>query len=125
MSEKIYTILLFVQDGGLTLDKRKLNISVAVNREKAKELAKPKDKEKLDKRNLHLVREGCECVIQYSRHHKLHIHSFRLKSSISFFSSFHNRSSVVHAECHFSGKQQQSGEVTRMLNVVCQFDVWF
>ena len=44
---------------GIVLDGRKLNVVIALPREKAVELKQPsKDKEIKDKRNLWLVREG-------------------------------------------------------------------
>ncbi|XP_064629377.1 RNA-binding protein 28-like [Lineus longissimus] len=45
-------------DSGLVLDKRKLFVIPALSREKAEELRQPRKKEKEDRRNLYLVREG-------------------------------------------------------------------
>ncbi|KAJ8314554.1 hypothetical protein KUTeg_006704 [Tegillarca granosa] len=47
-----------LQDGGIKLDGRKLSITVAVNRDTAIKFNEKKDKEKIDRRNLHLAREG-------------------------------------------------------------------
>ena len=47
--------------GGLWLDGRRLAVTVAVDRSRAKELAE-KGKEKRDKRNLYLAREGSTAV---------------------------------------------------------------
>ncbi|KAK3097152.1 hypothetical protein FSP39_006867 [Pinctada imbricata] len=46
------------KNGGIVLDHRKLNVTIAVSRDKAKELKNKEKKVKVDKRNLHLVREG-------------------------------------------------------------------
>lgn len=58
----IYNVL---QGGGIIVDGRKLLIAKAVSRQKATELTKKEEKVKEDKRNLHLVREGCKPLIQY------------------------------------------------------------
>ena len=53
----LFSSLIF--QGGIVLDGRKLNVVIAVPKEKAAELKQPsKDKEIKDKRNLWLVREG-------------------------------------------------------------------
>ena len=50
------------QADGLSLDGRKLIVSLAVSRDKIKEIAsEKKTKEKVDQRNLHLIRESCKC----------------------------------------------------------------
>ncbi|XP_062588932.1 RNA-binding protein 28-like [Saccostrea cucullata] len=46
------------EEEGIVVDGRRLNVIVAVEREKAQDLSGQKSKVKEDKRNLHLVREG-------------------------------------------------------------------
>lgn len=49
------------QSGGLTLDGRKLIVSLALSRDKVTQMAKDKKAQvKGDQRNLHLIRESCE-----------------------------------------------------------------
>jgi hypothetical protein len=50
-----------LQKAGLHLDGRKLNVSLALSRDKVQEIAsQKKTKEKVDQRNLHLIRESCK-----------------------------------------------------------------
>ena len=49
------------QSAGLVLEGRRLNVILALPRDRAKELKKPGEKkEAKDNRNLYLVREGCK-----------------------------------------------------------------
>ena len=53
----------FVKNGGLILDQRELIVSMALSRDKVTKVVKQRkdqEKEKPDKRNLNLAREGCE-----------------------------------------------------------------
>lgn len=48
------------QTGGLKLDGRKLNVTIAVSRDEAKKLRQTKSDKPTGTRNMYLAREGCK-----------------------------------------------------------------